>query len=347
MLTFVPLDAALPLQVADLWPIVLPLLAGGAAVYLLLPRPRNYPPLLGAAATALALLLAGWLLVRREVFTVASLLFYVFSAIAIIAGGMLITQRNPARAALSFALVVLSTCGLFLLQAAPFLMAATILIYTGAIIVTFLFVLMLAQQEGLSDADARSREPLLATVAGFVLLGAILCVLPLNYDPQQFDALIRQMNQAAQGDSVEAIDQELGGGEQFLARLRTLAEGQARSGGERRMGKLARELQEQAETLALETWPEWKQAGNVKAMQAALGRLARTTEQMRDSYLALPPTGPPPVDYTVTAQSPENVAPLGRALFTNYLLAVELGGTLLLVATIGAIAITSRRREGR
>ena len=69
---------------------------------------------------------------------------------------MLITQQNPARAALSFALVVLSTCGLFLLLAAPFLMAATIIVYAGAIVVTFLFVIMLAPADGLSDADARS-----------------------------------------------------------------------------------------------------------------------------------------------------------------------------------------------
>jgi hypothetical protein len=49
-------------------------------------------------------------------------------------------------------------------------MAATIIVYAGAIIVTFLFVIMLAQQSGLSDADLRSREPALATVAGFFLL---------------------------------------------------------------------------------------------------------------------------------------------------------------------------------
>ena len=36
---------------------------------------------------------------------------------------------------------------------------------------------------------------------------------------------------------------------------------------------------------------------------------------------------------------------IGRSLFTDYLLPVELGGTLLLVATIGAIAITGRRME--
>ena len=55
-------------------------------------------------------------------------------------------------------------------------MAATIIIYAGAIVVTFLFVLMLAQQAGHSDADARSREPLLAGLTGFVLLGALLYV---------------------------------------------------------------------------------------------------------------------------------------------------------------------------
>jgi NADH:ubiquinone oxidoreductase subunit 6 (subunit J) len=36
---------------------------------------------------------------------------------------------------------------------------------------------------------------------------------------------------------------------------------------------------------------------------------------------------------------------LGRSLFTDYLLPVELGGTLLLVATAGAIVIAGRRQE--
>src|SRR5262245_57632583 len=103
-----------------LWSIVPPLLAGAAAVYLLLPRPRQIAPAWGALAAALALLLAGWLLIRGAVFSVETILFYAFSGIALLAAGLLITQRNPAYAALSFALVVLSTCGLFLLQAAPF-----------------------------------------------------------------------------------------------------------------------------------------------------------------------------------------------------------------------------------
>src|SRR5262249_38490774 len=62
---------------------------------------------------------------------------------------------------------------------------ATIIIYAGAIIVTFLFVLMLAQQEGPSDADQRSREPLLASLTGFILLGALVYVLQLSYEKSE------------------------------------------------------------------------------------------------------------------------------------------------------------------
>ena len=141
------------------------------------------PVLVGSVCTVLALVLTGWLVARASSFTLETFLFYVFAGTAILAGGLLVTQSNPAWAALSFALVILSTCGLFLLQAAPFLMAATIIVYAGAIIVTFLFVIMLAQQEGPSDADARSREPFLAAFTGFLLLCTLLYVLKLTYKP--------------------------------------------------------------------------------------------------------------------------------------------------------------------
>jgi NADH-quinone oxidoreductase subunit J len=50
-------------------------------------------------------------------------------------------------------------------------------------------------------------------------------------------------------------------------------------------------------------------------------------------------------DHGVPQLPAENTAYLGRSLFTDYLLPVEIGGTLLLVATIGAIAIAYRREE--
>jgi len=181
------LGNALRLIFVDQWPITLTVVLGFAAIYMLLPRPQRRPVLLGGAAAALALLSGCFLLVRVGGFTVETVLFYVFALVSVVAGGLLVTQRNPARAALAFALAILAVCGLFLLLAAPFLMAATIIVYAGAIIVTFLFVLMLAQQQGPSDADSRSREPILASATGFVLLGALLYLLHTTYGNTQED----------------------------------------------------------------------------------------------------------------------------------------------------------------
>src|SRR5690348_844741 len=84
------------------WPIAAPLAAGGAAIYLLLPRPRAYPVRWGISLGLLALVLAGVLLVRIGNFTPEAILFWSFSALAIVAGTLLVTQNNPARAALAF-----------------------------------------------------------------------------------------------------------------------------------------------------------------------------------------------------------------------------------------------------
>src|SRR5713226_1818590 len=205
--------------------ILLPAGLGLVGIYLLLPRPRTLLPSFraggmtistGGVFAALALVAAGWLFIRTEVVNAETILFYAFSAVAIVAGGLLVTQRNPVHAALAFALVVLSTCGLFLLLAAPFLMAATIIIYAGAIIVTFLFVIMLAQQTGLSDADARSREPLLSCIAGFLLLGAILFVLHSTYNTKELGDLLSRIQTIAAATSPAT---ELGNDEAFLANL--------------------------------------------------------------------------------------------------------------------------------
>ena len=62
---------------------------------------------------------------------------------------------------------------MMVLQHAEFLAVALIIIYAGAILVTYLFVIMLAQQGGSPGYDVRSREPFMAVLAGFVLMAAI------------------------------------------------------------------------------------------------------------------------------------------------------------------------------
>jgi NADH-quinone oxidoreductase subunit J len=79
--------------------------------------------------------------------------------------------------AIWFALTLLGTAGLFLYDGAQFLGVATIVVYAGAILVTFLFVLMLAQPEGQAFYDRLSWGALLSAVTGAVMVGVLTLTL--------------------------------------------------------------------------------------------------------------------------------------------------------------------------
>ncbi|MEM1445605.1 MAG: NADH-quinone oxidoreductase subunit J [Planctomycetota bacterium] len=188
---------------------------GAAAMVLLLPSPRkpggtNWRPLGGllGAATLGGFWLALsplWLDRPRDLASYGESLtttgldpgampfYYVFSAIGIFAAVRVITHHRPVYAALWFVLVILSSAGLFLVLAAEFMALALVIIYGGAILVTYMFVIMLATQPQASDApedtpdfERYAREPLWASVAGFLLLAVLLTfifdrdALPIN-----------------------------------------------------------------------------------------------------------------------------------------------------------------------
>ncbi|MFN0052456.1 MAG: NADH-quinone oxidoreductase subunit J [Planctomycetales bacterium] len=100
--------------------------------------------------------------------------FYILAVVSLGSAVMMITSRNPVYSALWFAVVLLGNSGLYLLQRAEFLAAASIIVYAGAIVVTFLFVIMLAQPSGAASYDRRSREPLLSGLTGLVLASALV-----------------------------------------------------------------------------------------------------------------------------------------------------------------------------
>src|SRR6187399_376112 len=145
-------------------------------VWWLMPRTVRLPKIIGLL---LAIGGADWLVYQLNASGASAqrVLFAAFATAAILSAILMITNRNPVYSALWFALATLAVCGLFLLQSAPFLAAATVIVYAGAIVVTFVFVIMLAQQSGATVYDQRSRQPFLATVAAFLLLGALLSTL--------------------------------------------------------------------------------------------------------------------------------------------------------------------------
>ncbi len=373
----------------DNWPLMIGPLLGLVAIYSLLPGPKRRPVLLGVAVGLAALLVGGFVVARVGAvtgieMTIEVFLFYVFAAAAILGGAMLITQHNPARAALSFVMVILATCGLFLLQAGPFLTVATIIVYAGAIIVTFLFVIMLAQQEGLSSADARSREPFLSSMTGFLLLVALLYILKITYKPDldrwvaksrdkleliqtlrqtpgeptpaEKQALVQDLRQFSiaygrwlrndwlsedRRDTTRAPKKGPPGGKDLRDVILNVESALPAEGSNNTLN-LAR-LEEVLARLYV--------VGKATRNDPLLGSLwPNTTGTNHMSELSGPRSSHDSKDLRRDAEGrpylpAENTVYLGRSLFTDYLLPVELAGTLLLVATVGAIAISSRKLE--
>jgi NADH-quinone oxidoreductase subunit J len=239
------------------------LIVGGSALaavalWLAMSQRQTAVRLAGAFATAIGLFAVIAALGGPSGDATEKALFWLFAAGAVGGGVLMISGRDPVHAALWFAVATLCVCGMFLELSAPFLAAATVIVYAGAIIVTFMFVIMLAQQGGATAYDQRPRLPLAGSLVSFFMLGALV--------------------------------------------------------------------------IALLNW-------QMKSAPAA-------TPEGPALIAASESSGQPRVSQPVTAEQSQQLKTLGLTLFGHYLLAVELGGTLLLIATIGAIALAPRRQRG-
>ncbi|MCL4192968.1 MAG: NADH-quinone oxidoreductase subunit J, partial [Thermoguttaceae bacterium] len=141
-------------------------------LWLLLPRAGRPGRMSGAVLAAIA---AGLFFaeVPRLGTWMADGLFFVIAGVTLVAATATITVRNPVYAALWFGLMLVGVAGLFLFQGAQFLAAATIVVYAGAILVTFLFTLMLAQPKGRAPYDRISWEALLSATSGAMIVGVL------------------------------------------------------------------------------------------------------------------------------------------------------------------------------
>jgi NADH-quinone oxidoreductase subunit J len=109
--------------------------------------------------------------------TVETVTFYVFSAILVFAALRVVTTRNPVHAALWLVLCFFSAAAIWLLLQAEFLAIALVLVYVGAVMVLFLFVVMMLDVNFDSlRKNFRSYIPVGATVGILVLIEMALVV---------------------------------------------------------------------------------------------------------------------------------------------------------------------------
>ncbi|MGB0343807.1 MAG: NADH-quinone oxidoreductase subunit J [Coraliomargarita sp.] len=102
-------------------------------------------------------------------------LFYVFSAITLITALLMVLSPNAVNGALCMILSFVGTAALFVLLEAYFIAVLQILVYAGAVMVLFLFIIMLLNVEkGEGGGYAKDRISLAASIIGFALVAVLV-----------------------------------------------------------------------------------------------------------------------------------------------------------------------------
>src|SRR5215217_6145240 len=93
--------------------------------------------------------------------------FYICSALTLLCGALVILNRNPVTSAMCLVLSMTALAGLFVLLYAFFLAAIQVLVYAGAVMVLFLFVIMLLDLK----EEVRRRMKLVRGITGALAVG--------------------------------------------------------------------------------------------------------------------------------------------------------------------------------
>ena len=102
--------------------------------------------------------------------TASLFIFFVLAALAVLGAVSLILQRHPIHSALSLIVVMVALAGLYLLMGAEFVAAVQIIVYGGAIMVLFIFVIMLLN----AGVEERTNMSKMAGWAGLPLAIALM-----------------------------------------------------------------------------------------------------------------------------------------------------------------------------
>jgi NADH-quinone oxidoreductase subunit J len=107
---------------------------------------------------------------------ILEILFFGLCALLALVGGVVtVAARNPIRSAMGLLTTILGIAGLYLMLSAEFLAAIQILVYAGAVVILFIFVIMLLGPSATSPRDARTAIP--RYLGAIVFLGTAVSAL--------------------------------------------------------------------------------------------------------------------------------------------------------------------------
>ncbi len=135
-----------------------------------------------------------------------TLAFYLLGALAIIGGVITIGARNAVHAALGLVGTLLAVAGLFATMNAAFLAATQVIVYAGAIMVLFLFVIMMLN----ANAPVTGKDPVpfvreLAGIGGTLIAGAFVVIAYTYKDPRP----LAEGAAAVRGGTAQAVGETL------------------------------------------------------------------------------------------------------------------------------------------
>jgi NADH-quinone oxidoreductase subunit J len=128
------------------------------------------------------------------------ILFYVFSAITLIAALLMVLSPNAVNGAMCMIVSFVGTAALFVLLEAYFLAILQVLVYAGAVMVLFLFIIMLLDVENAKITEYKDKLTVGASALGFMLIVILVCsafaggnlpeptLHPVSENPEVFDA---------------------------------------------------------------------------------------------------------------------------------------------------------------
>ncbi len=135
------------------------------------------------------------------------IVFYFFAGLAIVAALGVITLRNPVYSALSLAVVFVSLAAMYVLLSAPFIAVAQVMIYAGAILILFVFVIMMLSPESDQRAGVLKWQRPLGIVFGVVLVVELMTVITTAVMPSAQGQFTPE--RIAQIGSVQAVGASL------------------------------------------------------------------------------------------------------------------------------------------